>query len=77
MYADPQIGSVHAVADLDSLPLYHLPFFDGTFSAALKDGNDFSVMENGICRGLARYYTDEASFCGRRHGNTLVPGESP
>jgi hypothetical protein len=36
-----------------------LPLADGTFSAQLKDGNDFSVMERGICLGLKG-----EGFCG-------------
>lgn len=39
--------------------LRFLPLADGTFRAALKDGNDFQIMEKGICRGLVG-----AAYCG-------------
>lgn len=39
--------------------LRFLPLADGTFNATLRDGNDFHVMEQGICRKLAG-----SSYCG-------------
>ena len=35
------------------------PFADGSFRTELRDGNDFRVMERGICRAIA-----SASYCG-------------
>jgi len=32
--------------------LVFLPFVDGTFSATLRDVNDFHLMERGVCLGL-------------------------
>ena len=45
-----------------------MPFADGTFAAQLKDGNDFSVMERGICRGLK---TDPETICGPAYPDTF------
>lgn len=66
---DAGLGSMKAVwlrqdgGDQDSTQaapvVRFLPFADGTFRAQLKDGNDFQVMERGICLGLAN-----GSSCG-------------
>ena len=80
LYEDVTIGSAKAIFDDAGFILTYAPFFDGTFRAELRDGNDFSVVETGICYGLRTYYTaypNRWAFCGRRHSNTLVPGELP
>lgn len=70
---DAGVGSMKAVwlrqdgGDQDPGPadpqLRFLPFADGTFRAALRDGNDFQVMERGICRGIASdVYCGDSSF---------------
>lgn len=82
LYEDTLMGSMHAIADIPvskttRRPM-HLPFFDGTYTAQLKDGNDFSVIETSICYGLKRYTSAlPANDCGRRHTNTLVTNEMP
>jgi hypothetical protein len=57
LYGDRDISSLKALA----LYRYGTPpttrlalqgLFDGAHHAELKDGNDFWVMEQGICRGL-------------------------
>ncbi len=49
--------------------------FDGSFRAELKDGNDFHVMEHGICRGL--HVDAPSSICGTvgyyNYGYTEAP----
>ncbi len=79
LYEDSFLGSAKALSEEAGYTLKHSPFFDGTFNATLKDGNDFAVIETGICHGLNRYYASpgSAAFCGRRHANTLVTGELP
>ena len=62
-------GSMKAVwirqdgGDQDAKPatpeLRFLPFADGTFRADLTGGNDFQVMERGICTSIA-----SEAFCG-------------
>ncbi|MCA9706577.1 MAG: hypothetical protein KDK70_12060 [Myxococcales bacterium] len=69
LYDDPELGAMKGLwlrqdggdADtpLGAVKLRFLPFADGTFRANLTDGNDFQVMERGICRGLA-----SAAYCG-------------
>lgn len=73
LYDDPSLGAMKALwlrADGgDSSPpvngrkLRFLPFADGGFRASLQDGNDFQVMEKGICLGLAgNAYCGPSSF---------------
>lgn len=69
LYDDPDLGAMKALwlrqdgADtsdpLGDVKLRFLPFADGGFRSELEDGNDFQIMERGICRGLA-----SASYCG-------------
>lgn len=71
LYDDPQLGALKslwlsdATSDQSTDPeeqtriVRFQPFADGTFRAELTDGNDFQVMERGICRGLA-----SADYCG-------------
>ncbi|MCH9684991.1 MAG: hypothetical protein K0V04_26375 [Deltaproteobacteria bacterium] len=71
LYDDAELGSMKAlwlsdeINDEDADPeedsdmVRFQPFADGTFRAQLTDGNDFQVMERGICRGLA-----SSSYCG-------------
>ena len=60
LYDDLSLGAMKAISvhDNDGDPLatsrfvrFH-PFADGTFRAELRDGNDFRVMERGICAGI-------------------------
>lgn len=48
--------------------LYFFSFIDGTWNTDMKDGNDFYVMERGICAALfangAAPYNDLATRCG-------------
>ncbi|MCR9165333.1 MAG: hypothetical protein ACE37F_24005 [Nannocystaceae bacterium] len=67
MYDDETLGAMKglSVRDLSSdtastqRAVRFAPFADGSFATALRDGNDFRVMERGICRGLA-----SAATCG-------------
>ncbi len=69
LYDDASLGAMKAlwlrVDGGDSSPpvggrkLRFLPFVDGGFRAELTDGNDFQVMERGICLGL-----EDAAYCG-------------
>ncbi len=69
LFDDPGFGSMKGLwlrqdgADtsvpLGAVKLRFLPFADGTYRASLQDGNDFQVMEKGICRGLA-----SDAYCG-------------
>lgn len=69
LYDDPTLGSLKALwlrqdQGDDTVPqgakkLRFLPIADGSFRADLRDGNDFQIMERGICRGLA-----SSSYCG-------------
>lgn len=60
LYDDPTLGAMKALAVHDNhSDLYawsriarFYPFADGTFRAELRDGNDFHIMERGICAGL-------------------------
>ncbi len=54
LYADRELSAVKGLglcAD-DPGAMRSLGIFDGGFHAELKDGNDFHVMEQGICRGI-------------------------
>lgn len=62
LYEDPTLSSLKALmlaklTDPDRLHLDVLPFADGVHEDLLGSGNDFEVMERGICRGIK----DEAS----------------
>lgn len=61
-YEDSQLSALKAIRAFrvdGPWILEFLPLFDGTFDAALSDGNDFQVMERGICLSLR-----DATFCG-------------
>lgn len=63
MYDDADLGAMKAVwirqdggdnsSPLGAVHLRFLPFADGSFSAEFRDGNDFQVMERGICLGIS------------------------
>lgn len=63
LYDDPGFGAMQGLwlrqdssdttVPAAAVKLRFLPFADGSFRASLQDGNDFQVMEKGICRGLA------------------------
>ncbi len=61
LYADRDVSAVKALALYQYAAMPGAPIvrhfevqglFDGSFHAELKDGNDFRVMEHGICRNL-------------------------
>lgn len=55
LYADAELSSLKGLLFLRSASgpqLVHLPFADGVYDAQLGTGNDFQVMERGICTGL-------------------------
>jgi hypothetical protein len=45
------LGAMKGITNLGD-GYYFQPFADGTFQAELKTGNDFQVMEAGLCRNL-------------------------
>jgi hypothetical protein len=53
LYEDESLSAMKGVFinQLDN-KMYFLPYADGSFPASLKDGNDFRVMERGICAQL-------------------------
>lgn len=61
LYDEPGLGSMKGLwirdrgsnndTDRDR-NLYFLPFADGTYRTALRDGNDFQVLEKGICQSI-------------------------
>lgn len=63
MYDDEDLGAMKAVwirqdggdtsSPLGDVHLRFLPFADGGFRAEFRDGNDFQVMERGICLGIS------------------------
>ena len=63
MYDDEELGAMKAVwirqdggddnVPLGDVHLRFLPFADGGFRAEFRDGNDFQVMERGICLGIS------------------------
>ena len=63
LYEDLELSSLKALwwirrretvgnMTIQNFVLEFMPFADGAFSAALVDGNDFDVMEDGICGAL-------------------------
>ena len=58
---EPGLRGLMAVRDAahDSVHLDFLPHADGEFAAPLRSGDDFAVMERGICLGL-----HNAAVCG-------------
>jgi hypothetical protein len=57
LYEDPTLSSLKALmlaklTSPDALHLDFLPFADGVHEDTLGAGNDFEVMERGICEGL-------------------------
>ena len=64
---DPALGATKAVWITDDGKVSFLPLADGTFTDGLSDGNDFQVMERGICLGLIKSTGGAAAaeaFCG-------------
>ena len=63
----PDLGSMKALGIYDDGSdgtaedrlVNFMPFADGSFNAEMRDGNDFRVMERGICRGL-----QSSNYCG-------------
>jgi hypothetical protein len=54
-------------------PLEYRPFADGILSVALKDSNDFEVMERGLCASL---YGCTATICTGAGGGNICLGGS-
>ena len=57
IYADRDLSAVKALGlyAIDGVNYFQLHgMWDGSVHAELRDGNDFNVMELGICRGLHR-----------------------
>ncbi|HMI91083.1 MAG TPA: hypothetical protein VK509_06945, partial [Polyangiales bacterium] len=55
LYEDESLSALKAALIArtdDGLQLDFLPLADGSFAGALRAGNDFEVMERGICVGL-------------------------
>jgi hypothetical protein len=55
-YEDESLVSLQAIlarseAD-DTVTVDYLPFADGSYDETLASGNDFQVMERGICLGI-------------------------
>lgn len=63
LWDDPDLGAMKGLwlrqdgsdtsSPLGKVVLRFLPLADGGFRTELKDGNDFQIMERGICRGIA------------------------
>jgi hypothetical protein len=49
LYEDESVAALKGVMMSSATSTYFFPFADGTVSEQLKDGNDFRVMERGIC----------------------------
>ncbi len=69
LFEDPEISALKGlwITTNHYTRVQFLPFADGTFDADLRDGDDFTIMERGICLGLQ----DEA-HCGEP--STTVSG---
>jgi hypothetical protein len=52
LYEDESISAIKGVLVRGSASLMFLPHADGTVNEPLRDGNDFQIIERGICRGL-------------------------
>jgi hypothetical protein len=55
LYEDETLSALKAALAVevkDTQRVDFLPFADGSFPAQLGSGNDFEVMERGICRGI-------------------------
>lgn len=55
LYEDESLSALKAALAVeikDKTRVDFLPLADGTFPAQLQSGNDFEVMERGICRGI-------------------------
>jgi hypothetical protein len=64
LYEDANVTALKAVfpwRDAGDGELHFYPLFDGTVSASLQSGNDFHIMERGICLNLR-----PESWCGPR-----------
>jgi hypothetical protein len=59
LYEDLSLAALKGVKT-QTPGVYFLPFADGTFNEDLRDGNDFHVMERGVCLGTGR----GESWCG-------------
>lgn len=72
LYDDASLGAMKGLSVRDhkgdttstQRHLRFAPFADGSVGTTLRDGNDFRVMERGICRGLASAATCGASTWG-------------
>lgn len=52
LFEDGETSALKALWVWPTFGVWFYPFVDGTVRAQLKDGNDFQVMEHGICNGL-------------------------
>lgn len=52
LYEDESISAMKGTWFENNTSILFMPYADGTFNEPLKDGNDFQVMERGICMGV-------------------------
>jgi hypothetical protein len=65
LYEDESISAMKGAWLNNTQQLFFFPFADGTSPEILKDGNDYQVMERGICMGVhGGIWNGAQSVCG-------------
>jgi hypothetical protein len=64
IYDDRVLGATKAAIVRPNDSVHFLPLADGAVRAELRDGNDFQIMERGLCMGLRFQFQDGHDYCG-------------